>query len=176
MTWLKENGSGLTMILVAIGLAVAITFNPGCNPQEFIKMPVPTAMQPDAGATQVPLSEYQAVRQRYMDRMSQTLTQADASYTDGMFWADIAASGIQMGLEGGKGMLSGMPGGALGIAGLSLLGGLFMKKPGTKAAENKAVEDGKAQVKAEMEKLMKEKIDSFNAGLGIKPTPVTTSE
>lgn len=166
--WLKANKSGATVIGVAVALFVLLYVSQGCSVYDIVKMPVPTKVQATTGsAATIPLSEYPSIRQQYLENTTKGVEQLDASYTEQAFWADLMASGVSLGIDIGSAEAATLPGGALLTTLIAGIGGLMLRKPG----DGKTIEALKQQLaeqaKAELERLAKEKMDSYNAGIKV---------
>jgi len=150
--WILKNratvlwgGSAMAAILMACLVS-------GCQLQDIIKFNPPVAVQEAIGAADsVPLSEANYTWdewERYVSVNSQRLSEeiGDAHLT-----FELVSSISNTGLELLGESAGAFPGGALLFGGLSLLAGLYTKKPGTdkhvsaekQASFNKGLEEGK---------------------------------
>jgi len=165
--WITSNKGGLSAILAsAVLLAVLFQFQ-GCSVYDVVKMPVPSDVQREVGTTPtIPVSEYPDVRREYLERTTRGVEKLDANYSDSVFWADLLASGVELGIDVGSAEAATLPGGALLTTLIAGVGGLMLRKPGDdkriKQAELKA--QLAEQARAEAKRLLEEKIASYKAG------------
>jgi len=148
MNWLKNNKMATTSILVVILFAgVALTVQ-GCDLQKMVKLDVPkdvsSALDTDEQSTlaDAPMlwEDWTVYVEKNSKRLSSSIKEAESRYS-------LISSITEMGIGIASDHASVLPGGTFIVSGLSLMAGLFMKRPG----------DDK--------KVGKEKEKSFNAGL-----------
>ena len=146
--WISENKKATTMIVsVALFLGIAMTVQ-GCGLQKMVKFEVPaevsTAIDVDQKQTLAEAQDVWEDWQAYVEKNSKRLSR---SIEDANKRFELISSITEMGLSVAKDNASIFPGGAMLVSGLTLMTGLFLKRPG---------EDKKVQL---------EKEQSFKAGL-----------
>jgi len=135
-------GSAAASVLF-ISLAVQ-----GCDIQKAIKFDVPSGVRLAVDTKEKePLSDSDFVWSQWTSYVESNTTKLSENIKDAQSRVAMIKNVTSMGLSTLEGVSSQFPGGALIFSGLSLLTGLFLKRPG----EDKAVE--------------KEKEKSYNAGL-----------
>lgn len=150
--YIKNNRNGFILGIVTAVVMLVILAAQGCNLQSFVKVDVP----PDVKAT-VDIPEGETI----------TLDEAQAVWDDWQFYVESNSMRFQravkdaedryaillqltdLGIKATNEAAVGLPGGALLVSGLSLLTGLFLKRPGEDA------------------RVAKEKEKSYNAGISI---------
>tara|TARA_R100000664_G_scaffold19967_1_gene29159 strand:- start:4604 stop:5056 length:453 start_codon:yes stop_codon:yes gene_type:complete len=137
----------LWVITSALALLALLALN-GCNLKSAVKVDVPPgvadALQLDIPARLVQADQIAADWESYVERNTKALGIAISDAEDRY----VALRSISdLGLQAAAGATQTLPGGALLLSGLTLLGGLFIPKPGSQA------------------QLRQEKEDSYNAGL-----------
>ena len=148
MNWIKNNKMATTSILVVILFAgVALTVQ-GCDLQKMVKLDVPkdvsfalgTDEQSTLADAPVLWEDWTVYVEKNSKRLSSSIEEAESRYS-------LISSITEMGIGIASDQASALPGGTFIVSGLSLMAGLFMKRPG----DDKLVG--------------KEKEKSFNAGL-----------
>jgi hypothetical protein len=163
MSWISGNKVSGSFFGVAILAAFAMAGVQGCSLGEWVQMRVPLAVQeqlqlPASIAVdhgEIVIADHKAAFKRSHGQLVQ-------NYDDAMFWKDLAAMGVNVGIAQGQGILTTLPGGAIGVTLLGTLGGLFLSKPGErKKLRDQGKLDIAAAVAIESAK-WQEKQDSFN--------------
>lgn len=166
--WIKANKAGVTVIGIAAALLSGLWLIQGCSIYDMVKMPVPTKVQQTTGtAPTIPISEYPQVRQQYLENSAAGVEALDANYTDAAFWADLIASGINIGVDVGSAEAATLPGGALLTTLIAGVGGLMLRKPGDGKTIGQLKQDLADQAKAELKKIADEKMKSYNKGVEV---------
>ena len=152
INWIKNNRSSITFGGIAVSALILASLVSGCQLDDMIKFSPPADVQTALGTeNSVSLSEANYVWdewERYVSTNSQRLTDeiGDAHLTYELI-ASLSNTGLEMlGQSAGT-----FPGGALIFGGLSLLSGLYLKRPGTdkhvsaekQASFNKGLAEGK---------------------------------
>lgn len=159
VAYLSRNKPAVVLLVCAAGLSVAMLFASGCTFATMVKVPVPQSVQKTLGVgPKVTLAEAPGVLARY-DAANDADRQVFVESIENASWfVGLADSFVNLGIESGAVALQGVPGGAIGVALLTGLGGLLMDKPG---ARKKAQDDVKTAIEDEAAK-WKSKIDSYN--------------
>ena len=133
---LTKNKVGLSIVvLVTTGFITMASIN-GCTLTDYVKVNVPMSVQkatnspPKISLTDAP--EVMAVYIRGGEKFKENISR-------GYEWLGVLASLGTTGIEIGKSMI---PGGAIGLSLLSLMGGIFIKGPGTAKEKNKSYNKG----------------------------------
>ena len=136
---------GLSVAMIALSLGVS-----GCQLDQIIKVNVPRDVQAAISSDEkVPLADSPLLWEQWSSYVSMNTEALKARIGDADGQYRMVSSLTSMGLETAGAAASTLPGGAFIVAGLTGLGGLFLKRPGT----DKMVQ--------------KEKEDSFNKGLEV---------
>jgi hypothetical protein len=168
MSWISSNKTSVALFGATILTAAIIAGMQGCSLGELIRMRVPLDVQerlqlPASIAVddaEIVIADHKAAFKRSHGQLVQ-------NYDDAMWWKDLAAMGVNIGIAQGQGALSTIPGGALGVGLLGTLGALFVSKPGErKALKDQAKADIEAAVAATAATYMA-KIASFNKGMKV---------
>ena len=142
LSFFKTNRTGLSFIACAVALGCAAFVLNGCKVTDFVKVDVPPQVQKSTGSDAVVnLTEAPEVMDDYVmygDRFAAEINDANERLGWIMSIADI---GLRVGA-------SQLPAGGLGLAALSLVGGLFLKGPGTSKEKEKSYAKGKAEAEA----------------------------
>ena len=149
--WIKNNKAAMTSAFITVLVATFIILSQGCDLAQIVKVDVPRDMKVavDVDDLEKPISLTEAEMiwadwQRYVEsnneKFRKAVDSANERYT-------VLASVTNIGLEFASQGASALPGGAFLISGLTLLTGLFLKRPG------------------EDKRVAAEKEASFNAGL-----------
>lgn len=159
LNYFKENATGVTILAFVAMAMLGITMASGCSLDDVVKVNVPPAVREvtNTKTKQVPLSRVTRVRERYIAEVTSNLEEFDANIEQASVFRDFAASLLNTGLTAGQGALAGVPGGGFLLAGLTGLGGLFLRKPGTgqllKDAEDKGYDQGRNETVASINQL-----------------------
>lgn len=138
---------GLSAVMIAASLGVS-----GCQLDQVIKVDVPKDVQTATDSQpKVALADSDLLWQEWKNYVDINTEALRARIGDANNQYSLVASITSMGLETAGGAASTLPGGAFIVAGLTGLGGLFLKKPGTdrmiqkekEASYNKGVKIGK---------------------------------
>lgn len=147
------NQKALIMAVTTLGIAVGLVVAQGCDLRSMTNLKVPPdvkatiAQGPEDVDREYSLAEIDFVVtewRSYVDRNNGYLL---AAVKDAEERYALAEGLINLGIGIGSDAASTLPGGALIVSGLTLMTGLFMKRPG------------------EDKRVSKEKEDSYNAGL-----------
>lgn len=150
--FLAANKGALTMFGLSIAFIAASVGISGCQLDKLIKVDVPTKVQAAVESPeQVPLAESQVLWDEWAAYVKTNSDALKARISDAQGQYATVTSLTSMGLEAATGAASTLPGGALIVAGLTGLGGLFLKRPGTdrkmqeekQASYNKGFEIGR---------------------------------
>ena len=156
MQFLRDNKGAVAWLGAALAFLIVLFVVAGCSVADFIKVRAPTTVQQTMGVPpKVPLSEAGMVLDGYKAKVEadfKAKTAAGQAFAEnierGWVWVGFLDSVFQAGLaEAEASGVATLPGGALALALLTGLGGLFLPKPGAGT------------------KLRTEKEDSYNAGL-----------
>ena len=147
-TWINNNKTAASAIALTILFIAVAMLVQGCDLQRMVKFEVPSGV---AAAVDSPEQETLANAQvvweewtAYVDRNSNRLS---ASIEDANNRFAVISSLTNTGLGFISDSAASLPGGAFIVSGISMLAGLFLKRPG---------EDKRVQI---------EKEDSYNAGM-----------
>ena len=146
--WLKDNRNAVLLACSTLILLGVVSGAAGCSLQDLIKFDVPAGVQaatdsPERASladAQFLWSEWQSFVDRESNELAKSVGDANERY-------EVLSNLTSMGIEALTVQAGQIPGGAILVTGLSLLTGLFLKKPGT----DKAVAG--------------EKENSYNAGI-----------
>ena len=150
--FLNDNKGSLIMFGLSIAMIVVSVSVSGCQLDQFIQVDVPRGVQSaTASEATVPLSdsdllwaEWTSFVEKNTDALRARIGSANSQHA-------MVSSITSMGLDTATSAAGALPGGAFIVAGLTGLGGLFLKKPGTdkmirkekEASYNKGVKVGK---------------------------------
>ena len=133
--WIKKNKAAASWGILAMLAILTTAAISGCQLADFIDFEPPSEVQaaidvPDS----IPMSKADQTWEEwtaYVERNSKRLSAEieDANYRLGMI-----ESMTDVGFQALQDVAPGFPGGALLVGGLSMMGGLFLKKPGTDKA------------------------------------------
>ena len=175
LSWIKSNGAGLFLVSVGAAFLTFAVFGSGCTLDQLIKVPVPQDVRAVTGSAQtVTLAEAPTVLAKYDAAHDASRQKFASSIEDATWLYGMGEMLVNLGVDAGGTALAGVPGGAIGVAILTGLGGLFLNKPG---AKKRAKEDTEKAVKDAVEELLKthvpvesvqkEKEASFNKALEV---------
>lgn len=144
----KQNQKAAWFIVASIAAVLLTSTLAACQLQDLIRVDVPAGVQ---GAIQtepkIPLSETDAAWDEWVAWVDRESGRFADSISKGNETASVIRSLTETGLSLGRDAAATLPGGALISSTLALLGGLFLKTPGTD------------------KKIAKEKEASYNAGI-----------
>jgi hypothetical protein len=151
--WIQDNKAFVTMLIASTVIVGAILVAQGCDLRKAVDLDVP----PQVAASIDPQNLTEPIDYTYADadrvaeewkRFVDTATkQLEASLNDAAERHSMLVSLVDMGVVTVNEIAPTLPGGAFLVGGLSLITGIFLKRPG------------------EDKRVMKEKEDSYNAGL-----------
>ena len=133
--WLIKNKSATTLGETTMLVILTLASISGCQVDDFIKFEPPEEVQAAIGVdASVPMSKADVTWdewEAYVDKNSSRLA---AEIEDGNYRLGMIQSLTDMGFQALNDVAPGIPGGALLVGGLSMMGGLFLKKPGSDKA------------------------------------------
>jgi len=148
MNWIKENRNAVMLACATLILLGVASGAAGCSLQDLIKFDVPPAVSQVTDAPErASLSDAQFIWDEWQKHVDSASNQLAKSVGEANERYEILSNLTSMGVEALSVQAGQFPGGAILVTGLSLLTGLFLKKPGT----DKAVAG--------------EKENSYNAGI-----------
>jgi hypothetical protein len=146
--WALENRGGVTVLLTVVALTAAFASLNGCGLSSLIKVSVPSDVASATGTgTNVTLADAAYTWTEWSQYVKRNTTELADSLATGEAQLEVLSSVTNMGLGALQENAGSFPGGALVVSALSLLGGLFLRKPG------------------DTKRNYVEKEDSYNAGL-----------
>lgn len=144
--WLANNKAGVSILAGVAAIFILLASMNGCEVTDVIKVNVPPAVQkatnspPKVTLTDAPeiMETYVRGGQKFRDNIAR-----------GYEWLGFLSALSSTGIEFGK---SAIPGGAIGLSLLTLVGGIMIKGPGTAKEKNKSynkgMQDGKNIINA----------------------------
>lgn len=147
--WLKNNKVATSWGLLAMISILTVAAISGCQLADLIKFHPPAAVAEvlNYDREEIPLSESAEVWDQWNNWVVVNTNRLEDSIGDAQYRYGVLSSMADMGVQALNDLAPGFPGGALLVGGLSMMSGLFLKKPGA-------------------DKLVAgEKEDSYNAGL-----------
>jgi hypothetical protein len=159
-TYLKDSTNVLFVVLLLIVAFLGMMTLQGCNLASFITVSVPPAVKTAVDIPQdekVSLDSVDMVWEDWIAYVNNNTRKFETAIDDANERYAVIKQMTDIGLETVGKEAAGLPGGAILLSGLSLLGGLFLKRPGEDArvakekrdSYNKGVEVG-ASIKAEV--------------------------
>jgi len=144
----KENRKAAILIVSAMGILLLAATLQACQVDDLVKVDVPADVAAAIDIDErIPYSESDDAWKDWEAWVTRQSERFARSIDDGARIAGVLRSLSETGLAVGQEAASTLPGGALLSTGLALLGGLFLRKPGTDR------------------EIREEKQDSYNAGI-----------
>ena len=150
--WFKNNKAAASWGILAMIAVLTIAAVSGCQLSDIVKFDPPSAVQQAIGvAPRMPMSEAGFTWDEWTAYVERNSKQLAAEIEDGNYRLGMIQSMTDVGMQALQDAAPAFPGGALLVGGLSMMGGLFLKKPGTdkamaaekEASYNKGIEEGK---------------------------------
>lgn len=147
---LKTN-RGLTYSLAGLIIVVLVVATAaGCQLEDLVRFSTPEGVQGAiAVEATVPVSKADQVWTDWQHFVATNTERLQAEITNGRERAAVLMSIVDTGIAAASGPISTLPGGAIAVGAMSLLTGLFLKRPGDRKREAeaiaKAVEDATAK-------------------------------
>ena len=146
--WLKDNRNAVFLLCSTLILLGLVSGAAGCSLQDLIKFDVPVAVQEVTDVPErVSLNSAPHVWEEWQKHIDSASNQLAIAIGEANERYEILSNLTNMGVEALSVQAGQFPGGALLVTGLSMLTGLFLKKPGTDRI------------------IASEKEDSYNAGI-----------
>jgi hypothetical protein len=141
----------IVVLLVTCGAVLAVL--QGCNLASFVKVDVPPQVAVAVGADEeTTLDDVDMVWADWKIYVETNTNRFERSIEDAQERYAVISQITDIGIKAAEGEISGLPGGTILLSGLSLIAGLFLKRPGEDA------------------RVAKEKRDSYNKGIEIGAT------
>jgi hypothetical protein len=149
INWFKNNKVSASWGLLAMLAILTVAAISGCQLSDLIKFDPPAAVSEALNDDRkaIPLSDSAEVWGQWNDWVVVNTNRLEDSIGEAQYRHGMISSMADMGVQALNDIAPGFPGGALLVGGLSMMSGLFLKKPGA----DKVVAG--------------EKEDSYNAGL-----------
>ena len=150
--WIKNNKAATSWGMLAMIAVLTTAAISGCQLSDFVKFDPPPAVQEAVGvAPSMPMSDANYTWDEWSSYVDRNSKQLAAEIEDGNYRLGMIQSMTDVGFQALQDVAPSFPGGALLVGGLSMMGGLFLKKPGSdkamasekEASYNKGVEEGK---------------------------------
>ena len=158
--YLKSTNPVLVAIVILLAF-IGMTALQGCNLASFVPVNIPPAVKAAVDLPQderVTLDSADAVYEEWVAHVNLNTRKFETAIEDANERYIVLKQLTDIGLGVASEQASGIPGGAILLSGLSLLGGLFLKRPG------------------EDSRVAKEKRDSYNKGIEVGATLVKAPE
>lgn len=135
----ESRGLAYSVAGLVIVLLVVATAN-GCQLQDMIKFDTPADVQSAIGVeATVPVSRADYVWEEWRAYVEKNTARLEAEIANGRERAEVLISLIDTGMAAASGPLSTLPGGAIAVSAMTLMTGLFMRRPGDRKREAEAV-------------------------------------
>tara|TARA_R100000388_G_C7220648_1_gene148755 strand:+ start:191 stop:718 length:528 start_codon:yes stop_codon:yes gene_type:complete len=139
---LKSNPAAAWFIIAAISALAVTSVLSACQIQDIVKVKVPADVQSAIGSEpKISVSDSEQAWSEWVAYVDRNSTRFSDAIDRGNENAGLIRSLTDTGIAIGQDAASTLPGGALISTGLALMGGLFMKKPGSAKKELKASEE-----------------------------------
>lgn len=158
--YLKSTNPMLVVIVILLAF-IGMTALQGCNLASLVSVNVPPAVKTAVDLPQeepVTLDTVDVVYEDWVAYVNSNTRKFEASVEEANERYVVLKQLTDIGIGVASDQASGLPGGAILLSGLSLLGGLFLKRPG------------------EDSRVAKEKRDSYNKGIEVGATLVKAPE
>ena len=132
---LAYSGLGLLMAVLFVSIANV------CQLEDIVRFDTPADVQEAIKVeASVPMSQADMVWEEWQAYVKRNTDRLQLEIVNGRERAAMLLSFVDMGVQAASGPLSTLPGGAFLVGGLSLLTGLFLKRPGDKKREQAAID------------------------------------
>tara|TARA_R110001632_G_scaffold127001_1_gene240750 strand:- start:40 stop:558 length:519 start_codon:yes stop_codon:yes gene_type:complete len=130
--WFKDNRNAVLLACSTLILLGVVSGAAGCSLQDFIKVDVPEDVQLVTDApVQISLADAQFIWDEWEGFVDRNTNELAIAIGDAEQRYQTLSNVTSMGIEALTVQAGQIPGGAILVTGLSLLTGLFLKKPGT---------------------------------------------
>jgi hypothetical protein len=148
--FIKDRPHFIFVVVLIATLGTVLAALQGCNLASFVKVDVPPQVAVAVGASEeTTLDEVDMVWADWKIYVETNTNRFERSIEDAQERYAVISQITDIGIKAAEGEISGLPGGTILLSGLSLLAGLFLKRPGEDA------------------RVAKEKRDSYNKGIEI---------
>lgn len=151
MNWIKNNPAATSLMLLTGLTFIFLGVMQGCDLREMTSLDVPPSvaqvLDPDAETHEYTLADADRIVTDWQQFVNTATRQLEASIDDANERHAVLASVVDLGVATVNEVAPTLPGGAFLVGGLSLLTGIFLKRPG------------------EDKRVAAEKEDSYNAGI-----------
>lgn len=140
--FVADRPAFLTTLAALLTLFAALAVLQGCNLASFVKVAVPPdVVKATEAITPVTLDNVDIVLDGWKRYVKTNTSKLDHAIKDAEERYAILQQLTDIGLRTVEGEMGGIPGGTILLSGLSLLAGVFLKRPGEDARVAKAKED-----------------------------------
>jgi len=139
---LISQNRGLAYSAAALALVtLVISVASGCQLEDLVQFDTPRDVQSAIDVEEtVPVSQADIVWEEWQAYVQRNTSRLQIEIEGGRERAAVLLSFVDMGIAAASGPISTLPGGAFMVGGLSLLTGLFIKRPGDKKREQAAIQ------------------------------------
>jgi hypothetical protein len=151
VNWIKNNPAAVSLMVFTVLVALFLGTMQGCDLRELTSLEVPPSvsqvLDPGGPPPEYTLADADRIVDDWRRFVDTSTRQLEDALADANERHAVLASVVDLGIATVNEVAPTLPGGAFLVGGLSLLTGLFLKRPG------------------EDKRVAKEKEDSYNAGI-----------
>tara|TARA_B100000212_G_scaffold339245_1_gene317323 strand:- start:21577 stop:22089 length:513 start_codon:yes stop_codon:yes gene_type:complete len=141
--FVKDNKTATITIVIVLAVVMLLATLSGCKADDLIQIKTPPAVQKAIGVeSQISLADAGYAWNEWSNHIKLNSERFAAEIEEGRSTLILINSLTDMGLSALSGPMQTVPGGAVIVGGVSMLAGIFVRKPGTKKQLEAAWEQG----------------------------------